>query len=331
MATAFDLLTQNSRGRAARNGYHAYHPTRTLADNLRVFEALVWRDYMRRDCLALADQIRSGINSWDAWEVSTAVWQHMTAYPYIAPPAGEELYVDFPGFMQRRGGDCDNKTLVQCCLLLASGVRCRAVVIELPKANGSPSGEGHMFCESYIPGRGWVAFDASKTHPSPGSTGHETAGFRRQVVDFSGNRPQEAVIMSRLSTAGYISPGQMQANIITGMLKTGMMRTGLIGSEICGPEPATDAPTYPSWAACQAQAAQEAESAFADTQKEPGFWGSLFGRGEKVLGEGLLGGFNRYLAKIGLAPQPTGGAGDVLFPLAVIAGVGTIAYLALRK
>jgi len=330
MATAVDLLNQNTRGRTGRNGYHAYHPTRTLADNLRIFEALVWRDYMRRDCLALADQIRAGKNSWDANDVSMAVWRHMTAYPYLAPPSGEELYLDFAGFMQRRGGDCDNKTLVQCCLLLASGVRCRAVVIELPRADGKPSGEGHMFCECYIPGQGWVAFDAAKDHPTPGSRGHETPGYRRSVVDFSGTRPQEAAIMSRLNTAGYVMPGMFQANVITGMLTGRSMRTSGPYDD-CGPVPSASDPNF---AALQADR-EECVAKVNATDPPPGFWESwitgIGKRGADIAGEGLLGGFNRKMYEWGLGPEPTGGASDVIVPLAIIAGVGTLAYFIINR
>lgn len=317
----------------------AYWPTRNLRENLEVFRALVWKHYLHPSSIALSDQIvgNSRASGWDPYETSKLVWEYCSSMRYIAPPAGEELYVDLNAFLRRGGGDCDNKTFVFCCLALAKGVQCRAVVIEIPTRDGRRSGNGHMFPEALIPGQGWVAFDPAIRDALPGMPGHAVKGWRVAVVPFTGSRPTESDMARTLNTRGYLNYPALhapQAAVITGML------TGVYQYAFCSPGGGMPVAPVPPGAGASAQqqaAYQDAQNLYVynrtECQREKEEAGSFAYRaqtlGEEGLGSMIRGFFSR--ASGGAVGPPTGGGGDWLPVIGIVGGAVLIIAWVLKR
>jgi transglutaminase-like putative cysteine protease len=155
-----------------------FDDTRTLEQNLAKFEALVWRRIGDPSIVAIADRLRARGNTTDRAWVASRLHDWVSAFTYLAPPKGVELYVDPLLVIQRGGGDCDNLTGLLIALAVTSGIAARAVVLKT-----GPTG-GHMYPELAIGGR-WIAYDPCVTTPPPGHPDHAADGERVAVVEFT--------------------------------------------------------------------------------------------------------------------------------------------------
>ncbi|HEX9082945.1 MAG TPA: transglutaminase domain-containing protein [Holophagaceae bacterium] len=112
-----------------------------------------------------------GITSHGQSALAVKVFEFVrTRIRYVNDPLGQEYFQTVPGIWKAQMGDCEDFTALLAALFVAAGIKVKARVIKIPKAEGW----AHIYLLAFLDGS-WRAFDATEKYPAGWQFPYRTA------------------------------------------------------------------------------------------------------------------------------------------------------------